>query len=380
MNKNTNILFSEFKSNKLKIKNRFVMPAMATYSSVNGIPSDKFIAHYAQRAENGVGLIITEATAINHPTASTDTISPNIWDKNALMQWSRLIQKVHGFDTLIIPQLWHCGASRKLSHGGLKKKSTDGAFAITSPSGLYGDQSVIGSPATRDEIAEIITQFGKAALTAKELGFDGIEIHGAHSQLIDNFFCRSTNKRDDEYGFHARTLFAEQIIRQCRLAVGVNFPILFRFSNWQLWNPQERNFNTPKEFEELLLPLVNAGVDIFDCSSKFFNEKAFENHDGSLAFWTKKITNLPVIAVGGVGLNNNFIDSFSGESSEYKNNLVDVEKCILSNEFDLIAIGRGLLWDPALINKIRENKHTDAKKINLLEIINKQKNTNLPEN
>lgn len=372
MQHNEKILFSEFKNDKIKIKNRFVMPPMATYSSLNGIPSDRFIEHYVKRAENGVGLIITEAVAINHPTASTDANSPNMWNHEASAKWEKLIKKVHSYNTLIIPQLWHCGASRKLSHGRTKEHATALSFGATSPSGLYGDQSTIGLPATVSELEEIIYKFADAALNAKKLGFDGIEIHGAHSQLIDNFFCCSTNKRSDEYGFHSRTLFAEKIIKQCRSVVGDNFPILFRFSNWQLWNPLEKNFDTPQELEQFLLPLINAGVDIFDCSSKFFYEQAFEDHEGSLAFWTKKITNLPIIAVGGVSLSNNFIDSFSGESAEYKNNIADLEKCLLNNEFDLIAVGRGLLHDYTLINKIRENK-IGLDEINLLDILNKQK-------
>lgn len=365
-----NILFSEFKNGKIKTKNRFVMPPMATFSSSNGVPSDKLLEYYVKRAENDVGLIISEAVAINHPTASTNPKFPNFLSNEALDKWRELVQKIHNLDTVIIPQIWHSGLAKKLAPVKVKANTTNFSSEITSPSGVYSDQSIIGRPLSVSEIEEIIYQFSISALTAKELGFDGVEIHGAHSQLIDNFFCPSTNKRNDEYGLHNRTLFAEKIIKQCRSLVGKDFPIIFRFSNWQLWNPLEKNFNTPKELEEFLLPLIDAGVDIFHCSARFFNEKTFKDHEGSIALWTKKITNLPVIAVGSVYLHNNLMDSLGGESSEYRNNVVDVEKCILNNEFDLIAIGRGLFYDHTLINKIRENKYDRVEKTNLLDILN----------
>jgi 2,4-dienoyl-CoA reductase-like NADH-dependent reductase (Old Yellow Enzyme family) len=108
-----------------------------------------------------------------------------------------------------------------------------------SPSGVIGGNGLpleqVGRPATLDEIRGAIDAYGAAARTAKALGFDGVEIHGAHGYLIDQFLWDRTNLREDEYGgdIGRRTRFAAEVIQEVRANVGVDFPVVMRLSTWK---------------------------------------------------------------------------------------------------------------------------------------------------
>jgi len=138
---------------------------------------------------------------------------------------------------------------------------------------------------TESDFHTIIEAFAQAATDAKLLGFDGIEIHGAHGYLIDQFFWNRTNFRTDRYGrdIERRTRFAIEIIRAVRGAVGPTFPISFRISQWKTSNYTAKLAETPKELASFLDPLTEAGVDIYHCSTRRFWEPEFEGSDLNLA-------------------------------------------------------------------------------------------------
>ncbi|MDD4321099.1 MAG: hypothetical protein PHH31_06075 [Acidaminococcaceae bacterium] len=203
--------------------------------------------------------------------------------------------------------------------------------------------------------------FAAAALAAKKLGFDGIEIHGAHGYLIDQFFWEKTNQRHDKYGgnMKARSQFAVEIIKACRSAVGSDFPIVFRYSQWKMGSYQAKLTNTPEELAVFLEPLVEAGVDIFHCSTRRYWKPEFDGSTLNLAGWTKKITGKPTITVGSVGLDTNFIDFFTQGKGAKTTSLLPLIERLENKEFDLVAVGRALLADPAWVVKIRENRSNE---------------------
>jgi len=210
---------------------------------------------------------------------------------------------------------------------------------------------------TQQDINNVITAFAQAAIDAKQVGFDGIELHGAHGYLIDQFFWDVTNKRTDKYGGKTlvnRTLFAEEIISTVRTAVGPDYPISFRMSQWKLGNYHSKMAKTPQELESFLSPLVTAGVDIFHCSTRRFLEPEFSDSDLNLAGWVKKLTGKPTITVGSIGIDNDFISTFKGESNNISKSSLDklLEK-LAHQEFDLVAVGRMLLSNPDWLEKIK---------------------------
>ena len=207
------------------------------------------------------------------------------------------------------------------------------------------------------EIETAVTEFVDGAVVAKELGFDCVEFHGAHSYLIDSFFWAETNRREDKWGgdWKGRTEFVAEIIRRTRRAVGENYPLLIRLSQWK---QQDFTVNTAKDPDEIgqwLGPLVEAGIDAFHCSQRRFWEPTFEGSELNFAGWAKKLTGKPSISVGSVGLSGEFTAAYAGEISKPAS-LDNLIERMARNEFDLIAVGRALLQDPQWAVKIREGR------------------------
>src|SRR6202140_3039057 len=303
MSLSVDALFTPFTIKNLTLPNRIVMAPMTRGFSPGGVPGPDVAAYYRRRAENGVGLIITEGTVIAHPASSSNPAVPYFHGEGALAGWAKVLAAVRGVNGRIMPQLWHVGALRKPG-------SEPHADALTvSPSGLAKPGEQVGDALTEHEIASIVEAFGQAAGDARRLGFDGIELHGAHGYLIDQFFWDVTKRRTDPYGAEltARTRFAVEVVGACRRAVGPEFPILLRFSQWKLQDFNAKPATAPDVLGRGLAPLAGAGVDVFHCSGRRFWEPEFEGSTLNLAGWTKKLTGKPVITVGSVGLDNDFV-------------------------------------------------------------------------
>jgi 2,4-dienoyl-CoA reductase-like NADH-dependent reductase (Old Yellow Enzyme family) len=232
------------------------------------------------------------------------------------------------------------------------------------PSGLARKDKKVGEPMSDADIADVIAGFAASARYAKDLGFDGVELHGAHGYLIDQFFWEGTNARDDRYGgdLATRANFAADIARAVRKETGPDFPILLRFSQWKQQDFSARLANTPQELEAFLKPLMDAGVDIFHCSTRRFWEPEFPelNAELNLAGWTKKLTGKPTISVGSVSLNMDFITAFRQAGAE----ISGIDKLIEMmdrGDFDLIAVGRALIANPDWANKVKAGKLNELK-------------------
>ncbi|MDO3412414.1 NADH:flavin oxidoreductase [Saccharibacillus sp. CPCC 101409] len=321
-------LFQPFTLHNLTLKNRIVMAPMTRGFSPEGVPGPDVAAYYRRRAENEVGLIVTEGTIIDHPDASNQQNIPHMYGEEALKGWAHVVSEVHAAGGKIIPQIWHMGAR-----------------------GHVNDY-------TEREVEEIVQAFADAAAAAKAAGFDGLELHGAHEYLIDQFLWSKTNTRTDRYGGDAaqRTTFAVEVIEACRRAVGPDFPIVLRFSQWKTNDYTARLAETPEQLEQLLLPLSRAGVDIFHASTRRFWQPEFEGSDLNLAGWAKKITGKPAITVGSVGLDGEVMAFFSEGKGSKVSSLDGLLERLERGEFDLVAIGRSLLADPEWASKVKDGR------------------------
>jgi 2,4-dienoyl-CoA reductase-like NADH-dependent reductase (Old Yellow Enzyme family) len=255
-------LFTPLTIKNLTLPNRIVMAPMTRSHSPGGIPGADVAAYYRRRAENGVGLILTEGTATAHPAAVSDPNVPHFHGEDALAGWARVLAGVHQAGGRMMPQLWHVGMMRK--PGSLPNPEAPPA----GPSGFMKPGEKIAEPMTEAEIAAVIDAYARGAADAKRLGFDGVEIHAAHGYLIDQFFWETTNRRTDRYGggVRERTRFAAEVVQACRRAVGPEFPILLRFSQWKIVDYNARLAATPELLATFLEPLANAGVDVFHFS------------------------------------------------------------------------------------------------------------------
>jgi 2,4-dienoyl-CoA reductase-like NADH-dependent reductase (Old Yellow Enzyme family) len=334
------VLFQPFQLNRLKLPNRLVMAPMTRTHSPGGIPGKDVAVYYRRRAEGGVGLIITEGTWIPHPAAGTIPNVPALYGEEALAGWKHVAEEVHAAGGFIFPQLWHTGIAAV--------QNAPAGFVPASPSGLWNLGDKRGEPMTQADIDAVIEAYGKAARSAKEIGFDGVELHGAHGYLIDQFLWENTNRRADKYGgdLKSRTRFAAEVIREVRRQIGPDFPLILRYSQWKLQAYDAKLARTPQELEVMLAPLTEAGVDVYHCSTRRFWEPEFDGSRLNLAGWTRKITGKPTITVGSVTLNEEFMTTFRSEEGAGITGLDDLLERLERGEFDLVALGRSLIANP----------------------------------
>ncbi|MGY3494356.1 NADH:flavin oxidoreductase [Bradyrhizobium sp. USDA 4502] len=348
----TSPLFEPFTLKSLSLRNRVVMAPMTRAKSPNETPGEDVADYYSRRAEGGVGLIITEGVAIDRAGSSNNSNIPNLYSPDSIEGWRKVVAGVHAAGGKIAAQIWHQGMMRKAGTGPRPEGKSDG------PSGLSATGKPIGEPMTDADIADTIDAFGRAAGVAKEIGFDAVELHGAHGYLVDQFFWSFTNRREDSFGgdMVRRTRFAADIIRAMRTRVGPDFVIIQRFSQWKGSDYNAKLAHTPDELAAFLAPLVDAGVDVFHGSTRRFWEPEFPGSDLNLSGWSKKLTGKPTITVGSVGLKGpDFKEAFEGKGAEV-GDLAELEARLTGGEFDLVAVGRALLTDAQWPAKIRDKQ------------------------
>ncbi len=357
MTRPTDILFTPFEHKKLRLPNRVVMAPMTRSFSPGGVPGDDVAAYYRRRAEAGVGLILSEGVAPNTTTALGTPRVPTIATDAAKAGWKMVIDGVKKAGGRMGLQLWHEGPYRNAG------KTEHPEIPSWTPSGFKVPGKIIGEPMTEAEIEQAITEYVDGAVAAKALGFDCVEFHGAHSYLIDSFFWDQTNQRADKWGgpsWKERTRFGCEIIRRTRKAVGPDFPLLIRLSQWKQQDFSAQPAKTPEALLEWLGPLVEAGIDIFHLSQRRFWEPQFDGSDLNFAGWAKKLTGRPSISVGSVGLSGEFTATYAGEVSSPAS-LDDLIRRMERGDFDLIAVGRAILQDPEWAVKVREGRTGDLK-------------------
>lgn len=352
----TETLFRPFTLKSLSLKNRIVMAPMTRAMAPEGIPGQPQADYYRRRAEGDVGLILTEGTVIDRPASRNLPGIPLFHGEAALAGWKGVADAVHAAGGKIAPQIWHTGSTRA--------GNWEPPVPVESPSGLVGPGDPRGNAMTEEDIADTIAAFARAAADAERLGFDTVEIHGAHGYLIDQFFWDGSNTRSDLFGgatIAERARFAAEVVKAVRAAVSPDFPVILRVSQWKQQNYDVRLANTPDDLRAWLAPLVEAGVDMVHCSQRRVWVSEFPEIDGekglNLAGWVKKELGVPTISVGSVGLNSEFFGAFRGQADGGAS-FGDLIERMERDEFDLIAVGRMLIADPDWVAKVRDG-HLD---------------------
>jgi len=292
-------------------------------------------------------LIVTEGTYPPDPTAGFDPKVPRLHGEAALNGWRHVVEEVHAASGHIFSQIWHLGM--QVSSG---PPPAEGQHPV-GPSGEYA--------MSQAEIDFAIQAYGQAAASAREVGFDGVELHAAHGYLVDQFFWEKTNQRTDGYGgsLVKRTRFGVEAIREIRRRVGAEYPVALRFSQWKIDDYDAKIVTTPAELEQFLKPLVDAGVDIFHCSTRRFWEPEFEGSNLNLAGWTKKLTGKPTITVGSITLGADVMTSFGSPGAIRVTGIDDMLDRLERGEFDLVAVGRALIANPNWAAQIKAGAIAD---------------------
>jgi 2,4-dienoyl-CoA reductase-like NADH-dependent reductase (Old Yellow Enzyme family) len=344
----------------LTVDNRFVMAPMTREMSPERVPGKDIARYYQRRAERHVGLIVTEGIGVADEAAVDVPGIPLLHGDPAIAGWRAVVDAVHAAGGKIIPQLWHQGAMRDSAI------STNPEIGARRPSGTIGPIGKVSleaekiarlavetAPMSDSDIADAIDAYAESAANAAAIGFDGIALHGGHGYLLDNFLWHGTNHRADRWGgdHRGRSTFVVEVIRAIRRAVGEGLPIMLRFSQFKMQDYLAKLAETPAELEQILVPIAEAGVDIFDGSQRYFDTPTFEGSPLNLGGWAKKVTGKLGMVVGGVGLDqgkrDHHIDSGSGSTDNLDKVIARFER----GEFDLVGVGRSLLNDPDWLGK-----------------------------
>jgi len=319
----------------LPLASRFVMAPMTRFHSPGGVPTAEVAAYYRRRAEHCLGLIVTEGILVGHPSAGHEVTVPRMTAGPAENGWRRVVDEVHAVGGRIAAQLWHMGSLRD---------PIDGVTAWT-PSGVPEPGRPASHAMTLADIDVLLESYAEAARVAARVGFDAVEIHSAHGYLLDEFLWPFTNRRTDAYGGSParRAAFPAEVVRAVRAQFTVDRPVIVRFSQFKERRFDARIAETPAELGEILTALAEAGANAFHASQRRFWQPAFPASGLNLAGWAKRLTGLPTITVGSVGLTRDFLRPGRPES------ISGLVERVTAGEFDLVALGRILLGNPAWV-------------------------------
>ena len=342
----------------LELKNRMIMAAMGSnFASEDGHASEQLTAYYEERARGGVGLIILETSAITWPAGASMPNMIGFSKDEFIPTLQSLTQRVHQHGAKIAAQLNHSGkiaqedviAGRPIPVPSIPKSQPSDMFGLLTQDEIMNFIKA-GGPDGKgpryhelsvSEIQDEIQHFVNAAKRAKASNFDAIEIHAGHGYLISSFLSPAVNKRTDEYGGtpEKRARLLVEIISQIKKQIE-GFPILVRLDANEY---RIENGITPDDFLITASLAQEAGADAIDVSAygntskgiAFTEAPLVHEPGGFLEFvkMAKKALSIPVVAVGRIEL--------------------DVaERGLKNKEFDFLAMGRKLLADPGLPNKI----------------------------
>lgn len=336
-------IFEPTNIGQMRLKNRIVMPPMGTnYAEAGGAVSQRMLDYYEARARGGTGLIIVEGSApslqCNMSFQGSPSYQASLGADRFIPEWRKLTDTAHKFDARIAIQIMH--GTLENWNG---KAVQVGPSPVIVPARFMGILGVPPHELTVEEIAERVEWFASAARRAKEAGFDGVEIHGAHQYIIAAFLSSATNQRKDKYGgsVENKARFLIEILRAVKREVGPDFPVWVRF-NAQEWGIESGI--TLEETKKMVRLAVEAGAQALHVSGygagSYITTAPIPDTAGflvPLAEEVKKLTKVPIIAVGRLDLELG-------------------EKILEDGKADLIAIGRRLLADPDLPNKVAEGR------------------------
>jgi 2,4-dienoyl-CoA reductase-like NADH-dependent reductase (Old Yellow Enzyme family)/thioredoxin reductase len=335
-------LFEPGRIGKIQIKNRLVMPPMATnFAGPFGEVTERIIRYYAERAKGGVGLIIVENVQVKYPEGKNVACQLRLDGDKYIPGFQELAEAVHAYGAKIFVQIHHAGRQYHDIEG------ADGVAPSAIPDGFL---QVPVRELTTTEIWDLVERFSDAALRVKRAGMDGVEFHGAHGYLINQFLSPHTNKRTDEWGgtFEGRMKFPLEIIKRSRQKAGPDFPFCFRLSADE-FVPGGITLDLSKQIalrlEEAGIDVLNVSAGIYESIHRFLDTMRFE--EGwrvYLAEEIKKVVSIPVITVGGI------------------RSPAVAEKILEQGRADFVAVGRTLIADPHWPMKAKEGRDEDIRK------------------
>ena len=351
----------------MTLRNRLVMASMGVeIVGDDGKANEGIIAYYEERARGGVGLIITEVCAMDWPRGANSLHQLGLSSDDFIPGLRQLTDRVHAHDGKIAIQLVQHGKVSRVDikegrdvlvpsipdwHGSYDMIGDLTAEELAMMAAANGDGGSRQKAMTTDDIAEVTDKFADAARRARDAGFDGVEIHGAHGYLLSGFLSKAWNKRDDEYGgsIENRSRFLVEVIEASRAAVNDEIPIWCRLDAREYRTPDGIEFSDCRVTARLAQEAGAAAIHLSaygdSTSASAFTEGTLPHTEAShadLSAQLKTDLRVPVIGVGRI-------------RPEVGNQM------IIDGKADLIAMGRQMLADPETAKKLVEQRPDDIR-------------------
>ncbi|MDD3005013.1 FAD-dependent monooxygenase [Flavobacterium sp.] len=334
-NLKTPAAFTPFQIKNLKLENRIVMAPMGQYQAENGLPNSWHFSHYTQRALGGLGLIITEMTAVNSFGRITLGCT-GIYNENQAFEWKKINDFIHQNSICKIAiQLGHSGRKGSLKKPWETEKLADSEQweLIAASSIAYSENGIVPKEMTISDMDSVVKDFENAAINAEKAGFDMIELQAHHGFLLASFLSPLTNIRSDEFGgtIENRLKFPLRVFTAVRNNFPSEKPISVRISatDWA------ENGVSPQEVLTIAEAFKNAGADIINVSTG--NTVAYQNPQMGRMWQTpfsdfiRNQSNIPTITAGSI------------------TDIDQINTIILNGKADLVALGKPLLLNPYFV-------------------------------
>ena len=335
------LLFRPGKIGNLEIKNRFIRSATGErLAAADGRVTDALVSCYAELAQGGVGLIVT-GIAFVHESGRSGYQMPGLHKDEMIPGWKKLIDQAHAHGAKIAPQLFHCG----------RQMAAESAhdFPPIAPSPVpYKRTAIVPKEMTDGQVWEIINAFGEAAGRAREAGFDGIQLHGAHGYLISQFLSPYSNRRMDHWGgsLENRQRFVHELYKRIREVVGRDYPVFIKM-NIADFVEGGLAFEEARKSAEMLSGLGMDAIEISGGTLELSVQKCMvpgiKNTDQEAYFLpyaepVKSKIDCPLILVGGM------------------RTPALMEDILRQNKADFISLCRPFIREPDLVNKIQQGR------------------------
>lgn len=331
-------LFSQFKLKDFMLKNRIgVAPMTRMSAAAESIPRQDVLDFLVRRAKNGTSIIFTEAIVTDYESAQGYPGQSRILTQPQIDAWKPVVREIQRQGAIAIMQMFHCGRMAWPEANPANRSIAPSPITPKQDNPMTGEPYPVPEAMSNFDIDHVITGFVETAKGAVEAGFDGIEIHGAHGYLINQFLSSYSNRRTDSYGgsVENRYRFAHEVIQAVRKVIPDDRLLTFRISNWGVADMEVSLFDSKEEYQEIIRRLANEPIDAISVSTYGYNEKAFGT-DKNMAQLTREITDLPLMICGGI---------FDRASSEEA-----------LQDADIILSGKSLLLNPNWVEEVQAEK------------------------
>lgn len=331
-------LFTQFQIKDFKLKNRIgVAPMTRMSAAADSIPRQDVLDFLVRRAKNGASIVYTEAIVTDYESAQGYPGQARMLTQPQIDAWKPVVKEIQKQGALAIMQMFHCGrmawpevnpANRIIAPSSITPKQDNPITELPYP---------VPEAMSLFDIEHVIAGFVETAKGAVEAGFDGVEIHGAHGYLINQFLSPYSNKRADSYGgsVENRYRFAHEVIQAVHKVVPDNRLLIVRISNWGVADMEVSLFDTKEEYQEIIRLLSEEPIDAISVSTYEYQQKAFGT-EKNMAQLTRAVTELPIMICGGI------YDRSSAEDA--------------LREADIVLSGKSLLLNPNWVEDIQGEK------------------------